>query len=71
MSGLVTGSWNTDWAWSLPLIVMNVVIHVFGLGLFMDTVERVLSRLRDRRRFASVFAMVMSVAATVARIGGK
>jgi hypothetical protein len=68
MSALGTGSWNADWAWSLPLIAMNVVIHVFCLGLFMDKVERVLSRVRDRRRFASIFAMVMSVAVTVATI---
>ena len=68
MSALGTGSWNADWAWSLPLIAMNVVIHVFCLGLFMDKVERALSRVRDRRRFASIFAMVMSVAVTVATI---
>jgi hypothetical protein len=23
------GVWNANWAWSLPLIVLNVVIHVF------------------------------------------
>ena len=27
-----TGAWSTAWAWSLPLIVMNVAIHVVGLG---------------------------------------
>jgi hypothetical protein len=26
-------AWHTDWAWGLPLIVLNVVIHVVGLGL--------------------------------------
>ena len=25
--------WDGDWAWALPLIVANVVIHVAGLGV--------------------------------------
>ena len=33
-------SWRVDWAWSLPLIVVTVVIHVFGLGLLHDRVVR-------------------------------
>ena len=28
--------WYADWAWSLPLIVLTVVIHVLRLGLFTD-----------------------------------
>ena len=24
------GAWSGNWAWSLPLIVLNVVIHVIG-----------------------------------------
>jgi hypothetical protein len=23
------GTWSGDWAWSLPLIVLNVLIHVW------------------------------------------
>jgi hypothetical protein len=26
-------AWNTDWAWGLPLIVLNVFINVLGLGM--------------------------------------
>ena len=29
-------SWHADWAWSLPLIVANVVIHVVGLGMINE-----------------------------------
>jgi len=28
--------WITDWAWSLPLILLTVVIHVFGLGMINE-----------------------------------
>ena len=24
----VPGAWNSNWAWGLPLIVLNVVVHV-------------------------------------------
>jgi hypothetical protein len=30
--------WYADWLWSLPLIVVTVLIHVFGLGLFNERV---------------------------------
>jgi hypothetical protein len=33
MKSIDAGSWSGNWAWSLPLIVLNVVIHVIGLGL--------------------------------------
>ena len=42
--------WSADWAWSLPLILLTVVIHVFGLGLINERVVRALSRSIDRRR---------------------
>jgi hypothetical protein len=33
MNPIGVGSWIGDWAWSLPLIVLTVVIHVCGLAL--------------------------------------
>ena len=54
--------WVADWAWSLPLILLTVVIHVFGLGLINERVVRVLSRAMDRRRLVPLFALVMGVA---------
>lgn len=54
--------WVADWAWSLPLILLTVVIHVFGLGLINKGVGRVLSRSMDRRRLIPLFALVMGVA---------
>ena len=68
MSSLDVGTWSGDWAWSLPLIAITVVIHVFGLALIMDEVGYFLSRIADRRRFAPIFALVMSVTITLATL---
>jgi hypothetical protein len=54
--------WSADWAWSLPLILLTVVIHVFGLGLINERVVGVLSGSIDRRRLVPLFALVMGVA---------
>jgi hypothetical protein len=55
-------------AWSLPLIVLNVVIHVIGLGLINESIVRVLSDAMDHRRFMPTFVLVMGVAALLATI---
>ena len=57
----VPGSWNANWAWGLPLIVLNVVVHVLGLGLINDKVVRTLSGVMERQHFTLVFAVAMSV----------
>src|ERR1700742_2383942 len=44
MNAVDVGAWNANWAWSLPLIVLNVVIHVIGLGLINESVVRVSER---------------------------
>src|ERR1700739_1498880 len=62
------GAWTGDWAWSLPLIVLNVVIHVIGLGLINESVVRVLSGAMERRRFLAKFALVMGVTALLATV---
>jgi uncharacterized membrane protein len=54
--------WVADWAWSLPLILLTVVIHVFGLGLINERVVRALTRSMDRRRLVPLFALVMGAA---------
>jgi hypothetical protein len=55
-------SWRADWAWSLPLIIVTVVIHVFGLGLLHERVVRGVGRIVDRRHFTLLFAAVMGIA---------
>jgi hypothetical protein len=68
MGAVDIANWSVDWAWSVPLIVISVVIHVFGLGLITEQVDSILSKLTDRRRFTSIFALVMSVTVTAAII---
>lgn len=58
--------WNGNWAWSLPLIVLNVIFHVLGLGLINAKVIQALSVVKGRRHFLVVFALVMGIATLLA-----
>ncbi len=62
------GDWTFNWVWSLPLIVLSVLIHVLGLQFVNDGVVRVLSRVVERRRFMPVFAVVMGITALLATV---
>lgn len=53
--------WGIDWAWSLPLILFNVIIHVFGLALIFDAFTLLVRKENTRHRFVMQFAKVMSV----------
>jgi hypothetical protein len=56
-------AWFFNWMWSLPLIVVTIVIHVVGLGLINDRVVHPLSGIAQRRRFAASFIVIMAVVA--------
>jgi peptidoglycan biosynthesis protein MviN/MurJ (putative lipid II flippase) len=60
--------WVGDWAWSLPLILLTVVIHVFGLALVGERVVDVLSVSEGRRNFTPRFAAVMGATALLATL---
>jgi hypothetical protein len=62
------GSWTGDWAWSLPLIVLTVVIHVCGLAIIGERVVDALGESVDHRRFLFKFAVVMAVTSLLATI---
>jgi hypothetical protein len=66
MKGVDVGAWNANWAWSLPLIVLNVVIHVIGLGFINESVVRVLSAALPHRRFMPAFAVGMGAVVLLA-----
>ena len=53
--------WNSNWAWSIPLIVLTVLIHVIGLGLFNVKMVQILTVVKDRRYFIYVFALGIGV----------
>ncbi len=54
-------AWDTNWAWGLPLIVVTVIFHVVGLGLFNVRVDQFLARVKDHRRYDFIFVLVMGV----------
>jgi hypothetical protein len=66
MQSFDADTWGVDWAWSPPLILTNVALHVLVLGFVAEQVDRVLRGLTGHRRFASIFAMVMSATVAVA-----
>ena len=68
MNAVNVGTWNANWAWSLPLIVLNVVIHVIGLALIYERVVHVLSGAMERRRFIPKFVVVIGIAALSAAV---
>jgi len=46
--------WSADWAWGLPLIVLTVVLHAYGLGLLNNEVTTRLSNKERLRHPVSV-----------------
>lgn len=60
--------WVGDWAWSLPLILLTVVIHVLGLALIGEGVVDVLSVSEGRRNLTRRFAAVMGAAGLLATL---
>jgi len=65
-SGL--GTWFGDWAWSVPLIVVTVVIHVYGLALIGDRVVGVMAESIDESSFLGKFALVMGATSLLATL---
>jgi len=62
------GTWVGDWAWSLPLIVLTVVVHVCGLAAIGEQVVRALGETVERHRFILKFAVVMAVTSLLATL---
>jgi len=51
--------WSVDWAWGLPLIVLTVLFHVWGLMLINQRALRASSRTIQQRHPMAVFVVVM------------
>jgi hypothetical protein len=68
MNSTGLGTWIGDWAWSLPLIVLTVVIHVCGLAVIGERVVDAVGESVDRRRFMLKFAVVMGVTSLLATV---
>jgi hypothetical protein len=68
MNATDVSPWIGDWAWSLPLIVLTVVIHVCGLALIGGRFVNVLGEAVDRRNFMPKFAVVIGGTSLLATI---
>ena len=59
-------NWTADWLWGLPLIVITVLIHVFGLGSIRHRTARFSSRSVERRHPTMAFVLVMGATTLLA-----
>ena len=59
-------SWDADWAWALPLIVLTLVLHVIGLALINIRMVHLIHRIRAGRQFFPIFVSVMGITALLA-----
>jgi len=68
MNSAIAATWDIDWFWSLPLIVMSVVIHVVGLMFIFREAVKIMGIAVVRRRFAPMFIIVMGTVALLAAV---
>jgi hypothetical protein len=61
-------TWSGNWAWSLPLIVITVIIHVVGLLRINQRVERIENTTVERHRFPVVFAVIIGATVLLATL---
>jgi hypothetical protein len=53
-------SWNGNWAWALPLIVVTLIVHVVGLAVINLRMVRVHSNICASHRFLFIFVMTIT-----------
>jgi hypothetical protein len=53
-------AWDGNWAWSLPLIVFTVIVHVVGLAVINQWTVNMMRRLL-RHHFLLAFAPMMAI----------
>ncbi|SFK45684.1 hypothetical protein SAMN05444581_10875 [Methylocapsa palsarum] len=54
-------AWNSNWAWSAPLIVLTVILHVIGLGIINERAIQIEAAVKNRRHFLFFFGLVMGI----------
>jgi hypothetical protein len=60
--------WHADWAWGVPLIVVTVIFHVFGLGFIRQRVVPLYGAFMKRHRSTGGFAVVMGTTTVLATV---
>jgi len=61
-------AWHADWVWSVPLIVLNVVIHVLGLGMINERLVRRVNNQVSRRHLTALLVAVVAAAALMVTV---
>ena len=61
-------TWGIDWVWSLPLIVLTVVIHVLGLGMISEWIVGRVSNKEKPRHLTALFVVLMAAAALMVTV---
>ena len=59
-------SWDGNWAWALPLIVVTLLLHVVGLALINVRMVRMIGAIQKNRQFFPMFVSVMGFTALMA-----
>ena len=63
-----TPVWSMDWGWGIPLIVLNVVIHVTGLGVMRQAIASTLQGRDERHHHNLTFALVLGVTTSLVTV---
>jgi hypothetical protein len=53
-------TWHVNWAWGLPLIVLNVVIYLLGLGVLNEWIVARVSHRVNPVHLTTLFVVVMA-----------
>jgi hypothetical protein len=61
-------SWDGNWAWSLPLVVITVILHVIGLGFINRRVLQTINLVKNHPNFNVLFVIVMGVTTLLATL---
>jgi hypothetical protein len=60
--------WELDWIWSLPLILVTVVVHVGGLGLVYERAIRLSDSGAAGRRPMPIFLLRLAIVVLLATV---
>jgi hypothetical protein len=60
--------WHADWAWGIPLILLTVILHVFGLGLIRQQMLPIYREFMKRHHPTAAFTVVMGATTLLATI---
>jgi hypothetical protein len=60
--------WTNDWAWGLPLIVLIVILHVFGLSIIRERAVHAFNQVNQKYHPTAVFVAIVGATTLSATI---